>query len=116
MLRMKACFYCAVLASSLATPAKTALPPADGKPAVEVPEGQELTRQILARDEEFFEVLFHVCDPSRMREFVTDDFEFYHDVEGFAVASAERWVSDYERSCARRKNQPVPVRRELLRE
>ena len=96
--------------------AKPPLPPADGKPAVNVPEGRELERQIIARDKEFFEVLFHVCDPARMRQFVTDDMEFYHDVEGFAVASAERWVSDYSESCVRRKNQPVPARRELIRD
>jgi hypothetical protein len=104
------------LLSATAVLDKEPLPPADGKPAVQVASGRELERQITSRDEEYFRVLFHVCDAAMMRQFVTDDMEFYHDVEGFAVSSAARWVSDYKESCARRKNQPVPARRELLRE
>lgn len=106
-----------VLASAAhSAPPRRALAPADGLPAVQVPSGLTLERQLVARDQALFDLQYsRACDVAAMRDFVTDDMEFYHDQEGFAVDSGDQWASDYGRLCAARSARGEQTRRELVR-
>lgn len=95
--------------------ARPPLPPADDSPIVKLPPAGELRRQILARDQALFDLQFDfTCDVKAMRDFVTDDMEFYHDHEGFAVDSGDQWASDYGRFCEDRKRDNERLRRKLV--
>jgi hypothetical protein len=71
--------------------------------AVTIPAEPELTRQIAARDAEFFQLFFQGCDPDRARAMVTDDLEFYHDKDGLIATSGAALVGDYAKGCAAKK-------------
>lgn len=110
-------WFAVALSSGVLAAADRPLPPADGGPAVNVPAGRELERQIISRDQALFDLQFGAtCDVNAMRGFVTDDIEFYHDKEGFAVDSGAQWASDYGRLCARRRDRGEHVRRELVKD
>jgi hypothetical protein len=105
----------AVNGAAYPAPPKTALQPADGLPAVQVPTGQTLERQLLARDQGLFDLQYApTCHVAAMRDFVTADMEFYHDEEGFAVDSGDQWAADYGRLCAARNTRGEQMRRELV--
>lgn len=95
--------------------ARPPLPPADDTPIVKLPPTAEMRRQILARDQALFDLQFSFsCDVGSMRDFVTDNMEFYHDHEGFAVDNGDQWASDYGRFCEDRKRSNERVRRRLV--
>ncbi len=105
-------FSCAAVSAQQ----KAALLPADGVPSVQVPTGSALEKQLLARDQALFDLQYSsTCDVAAMRGFVTDDMEFYHDEEGFAVDSGDQWAADYQRLCAARRSRSEQTRRELVR-
>jgi hypothetical protein len=112
-LALAATFLAALAAPSAAQ--RPALPPADDQPTVSLPAPDELRRQILARDQARFDLQFGFsCDVKAMRGFVTDNMEFYHDHEGFAVDNGDQWAADYGRYCAERRSDNVRRRRELI--
>lgn len=76
-------------------------PGAEAVPAF--PEGPALTEAVRARDADFFALLFEGCDPDRMRAFLTQDFEMYHDRGGVVANSSEAFVADYAGRCAERR-------------
>ena len=93
------------LAAAMATPQPAADP---AIATVAIPDQPELTRQIAARDAEFFELFFTgACEVERFRSMLADDVEFYHDRGGFNVRRPEDFVAIFERNCAGR----VHVRR-----
>lgn len=76
-----------------------ALALAAAPPALVLPEGPALTEAVRARDAELFDVMFLRCDPARLRSMVTPDVEMYHDRDGVAARSADRFIADYTRAC-----------------
>ena len=66
-------------------------------------EGEELTAAIVARDAEFFQIVFDACDPVRVRAMLTPDFEMYHDKGGVIARSAEDFIKVYTRDCEARQ-------------
>lgn len=91
------------------------LPPADGHAPVTLPPAAIMRRQILARDQALFDLQFgFACDVKAMRDFVTDDMEFYHDHEGFAVKGGDQWASDFGRFCKDRVRDNYHQRRRLV--
>lgn len=80
-----------------------ALALAAASPTVTVPPQPVLTRQIAARDAEFFGLLFEGCDPRAMRALLAPDFEMYHDKDGVVARSGEAMVAGYARSCEVKK-------------
>jgi len=87
------------------------------QPAVPaLPEGEALTSAIVARDAEFFELLFGGCDPERLGAMLTADFEMYHDRGGVVASDSAAFLADYRRSCEQRRALDAwRSRRELLR-
>ena len=85
--------------------------------AVTIPEQPQLTEAIAAADAEFFELFFEgACDARRLRGFVADDIEFYHDKAGFNARNAEEFVGLYAKNCeARADSKAWRTRRELVR-
>src|SRR5215213_1986280 len=80
------------------------------------PHQPQLTRQIAARDSEFFSLFFEGCDPARVRAMMADDIEMYHDKGGFVWRGADSAAADYAKSCAERKKPNAwRSRRELVR-
>ena len=96
-----------MLAAILAAAVQAA--PAD----VTLPEGEALDRAVAARSAEYFTLVFQGCDPGRLRDLLAPDFEFYHDRNGF-TGSAEPIIARYATRCARRRDQPLRHRRELV--
>lgn len=70
---------------------------------VALPQAGALRDAIVARDAEFFELLFEGCDVPRLRAMLTPDFEMYHDKGGVVARGAEPFLADYAKSCAERK-------------
>ena len=91
-----------VLAAAIATAQPAAEAPAD---AVVIPDQPELTRQVAARDAEFFELFFTGgCEIERFRSMLADDVEFYHDRGGFNVRRPEDFVAIFQQNCTDRQN------------
>ena len=95
-----------------------ALAAAASSATVTVPEQPALTEQIAARDAALFELMFTgPCDLAKMRSFLADDIEFYHDKGGFNARSADDFVAIFAKNCADRQDpQAWRSRRELVRE
>lgn len=66
-------------------------------PAPAVPEQTELSKVIAAASAEYFDVFFNRCEPERIRNSLTPDFEFYHDVNG--LRTRDEFVASYARRC-----------------
>ncbi|HEX8639577.1 MAG TPA: nuclear transport factor 2 family protein [Allosphingosinicella sp.] len=91
-----------VLAAALVA-AQPTVYPAPNVPTI--PDQPELTRQIAARDAEFFALFFTGrCEVERFRAMLADDVEFYHDRGGFNVRSAEDFVAIFRENCAQRED------------
>ncbi|HVF35896.1 MAG TPA: nuclear transport factor 2 family protein [Candidatus Saccharimonadia bacterium] len=81
------------------TVAPTAAPP---PAALEIPTGEALKAQIIARDAALFDTLFNRCEPEAMRAMLAPDLEFYHDKDGL-IRGADALVAGYEKNCNERK-------------
>lgn len=83
--------------------------------AVQIPTQPELTRTIVDRDAELFQLAFQGCDPARMRTMVTSDLEFYHDMGGLTYRSGDEMAASYAKRCEERKKPGAwKSRRELV--
>ena len=85
--------------------------------AATVPEQPKLTEAIVAVEAEFFQLFFEgACDAQRLRGFVTNDIEFYHDKAGFNARNANQFVAIYAKNCSAREDPKAwRTRRELIR-
>ena len=84
-------------------------------PPVEIPQGAALTEAVTARDAAFFALFFEGCDPERLAEMVTDDFEFFDDRGGLMTTTGTEFVDQYRTRCeARRAPDGWRTRRELV--
>lgn len=83
---------------------------------VTIPAQPELTRQIAAADADLFKLFFEgPCDAARLRSFLADDVEFYHDKGGVTARNADQFVADYRQNCKAREDPKAwRSRRELV--
>jgi hypothetical protein len=63
----------------------------------------ELTAAIRAADLKFFHAFFDTCDVDTVAAMVTDDLEFFHDKQGYAVKSGADFVEGMKKKCERQK-------------
>lgn len=77
----------------------------------------ELFEELLRADAEFFKAVFDTCDIDKVKNYVTEDFEFFHDKGGRVDTSGAQFVKDIEGKC-QRQEQGIDFlsRRELVRE
>jgi hypothetical protein len=68
--------------------------------APSLPAGAALKAIVASRDSELFATVFGACDPPKLREMVTDDFEMYHDKDGVVARSGDAFVAQYADQCA----------------
>jgi hypothetical protein len=78
-------------------------------------QSQELTDQIAAADHALFSAFFDRCDIEALRGMVTDDFEMFHDKNGFMTKSGKEFIDGIAATCARQKTgEDYRARRELV--
>ena len=101
--------FLAAAAAAQPVPAPAAAPAA-------VPAQPALTEAIRAADAELFALLFTgPCDTGRMRAMLADDFEFYHDKDGFIARNADEFVAVFAKTCGGRQDPKAwRSRRELV--
>ncbi|WP_444939994.1 nuclear transport factor 2 family protein [Microbulbifer sp. ZKSA004] len=76
---------------------------------------QELTDEITKADQLLFDALFNNCDLREAKNWVTDDFEMYHDKWGQTAKSGEEFVKAITNMCKQRENgSGIRARRELV--
>ncbi|HEY6123030.1 MAG TPA: nuclear transport factor 2 family protein [Steroidobacteraceae bacterium] len=81
--------------------------------------GPAQTRQqyeeILAADQALFSAFFDRCDVAALATMVTDDFEMFHDKNGFMAKSGKEFIDAIAGTCARQKTgEDYRARRELV--
>lgn len=74
---------------------------AGGRPAV-VADVDDLRSQIVAADARLFELFMEGCDPTALRDMVTDDFEFFDDRGGLVATNGDAFVAQYAGRCSGR--------------
>ncbi len=78
-------------------------------------QSRELTATIERLDRELFAAVFGRCDPVRVRELVTDDFEYFHDKWGQTADSGDAFAEAIMGLCARQvSGEDFRSRRELV--
>jgi len=76
---------------------------------------QKLTDEIAAADQALFSAFFDRCDVEALAKMVTDDFEFFHDKDGFSSKSGKEFIDAIAGTCARQKTgEDYRARRELV--
>ncbi|HEU5136052.1 MAG TPA: nuclear transport factor 2 family protein [Steroidobacteraceae bacterium] len=81
--------------------------------------GPEQTRQqfdeVAAADHALFSAFFDRCDTAALAKMVTDDFEMFHDKNGYMTKSGKEFLDGIEKTCARQKTgEDYRARRELV--
>ncbi len=77
--------------------------PERGGPRAGPTASKELMAEITEKDRIFFDAFFNKCDVETVGNFVTDDFEFYHDKGGLTATSRAQFVESIRNMCARQK-------------
>ena len=76
---------------------------------------QALTDEIAAADLALFSAFFDRCDIAALKGMVTDDFEMFHDKNGYMTKSGKEFIAGIEQTCARQKaGTDYRARRELV--
>lgn len=70
-------------------------------PSVAAPAEKNLPVAVAAQSDALFKTVFAECNPAKLRSMLTDDFEMYHDRDGVVATSAETFVADYAKDCAK---------------
>lgn len=71
--------------------------------------------EIEALDADVFEAAFLTCDEQRLRELLSDDLEFYHDLYGKIAGSVSDFLSGTLPDCRARQRGEAPFIRRALR-
>ena len=75
----------------------------------------ELLGELAKSDSALFEAVFDKCDPDKLADLVTEDFEFYHDKWGQTASSRQQFVDSIRKLCERQKQGiDFRARRELV--
>jgi len=88
-------------------------------PAIAQRAGPEQTQQqfeeIAAADQALFSAFFDRCDMATLAKMVTDDFEMFHDKNGYMTKSGKEFLDGIAGTCARQKTgEDYRARRELV--
>jgi ketosteroid isomerase-like protein len=76
---------------------------------------QQLTDEVAAADLALFSAFFDRCDTAALAKMVTDDFEMFHDKNGFMTKSGKEFLDGIAGTCARQKTgEDYRARRELV--
>jgi ketosteroid isomerase-like protein len=79
------------------------------------PQTQALTDEIAAADLALFSAFFDRCDLEALKGMVTDDFEMFHDKNGYMTKSGKEFLDGIAGTCARQKTgEDYRARRELV--
>ena len=74
--------------------------------------GPEQTQQqfdeVAAADRALFSAFFDRCDLEALAKMVTDDFEMFHDKNGYMTKSGKEFLDGIKETCARQKTFRVP--------
>jgi len=81
--------------------------------------GPEQTQQqfdeVAAADRALFSAFFDRCDLEALAKMVTDDFEMFHDKNGYMTKSGKEFLDGIKETCARQKTgEDYRARRELV--
>src|SRR6476659_9751905 len=80
---------------------------AAGPVAVAQRAGPEQTQQqfdeVAAADKALFSAFFDRCDTEALAKMVTDDFEMFHDKNGYRAKSGKEFLDAIAGTCARQK-------------
>lgn len=81
--------------------------------------GPEQTKQqfdeVAAADQALFSAFFDRCDLDALAKLVTDDFEMFHDKNGYMAKSGKEFLDAIAGTCARQKTgEDYRARRELV--
>lgn len=77
---------------------------------------EEMFHQLAAKDRELFDAAFTSCNADKVKELVTEDFEFYHDKWGQTAKSGAEFVEMIRGTCERQeKGLDYRARRALVK-
>lgn len=86
-----------------------------GGPVAGPTASRELLAELAEKDRIFFDAVFNKCDIETIGNFITEDFEFYHDKWGLTATSRTQFVESIKNLCARQKTgEDYRARRELV--
>ena len=76
---------------------------------------QQMFDEVAAADLALFTAFFDHCDTAALAKLVTDDFEMFHDKNGYMAKSGKEFVDAISGTCARQKTgEDYRARRELV--
>lgn len=76
---------------------------------------KQMFEELAERDKVLFDSVFKTCNPDKLAELVTEDFEFYHDKAGQNANSGKQFVNSIREACEKRKTGgDVRLRREVV--
>ena len=76
---------------------------------------QQMHDEIAAADQALFSAFFDRCDIATLATIVTDDFEMFHDKNGYMTKSGKEFLDALGSTCARQKTgEDYRARRELV--
>lgn len=76
---------------------------------------QQQFDEVAAADQALFSAFFDRCDTEALAKMVTDDFEMFHDKNGFMAKSGKEFLDALAGTCARQKTgEDYRARRELV--
>ncbi|MBA3321117.1 MAG: DUF4440 domain-containing protein [Pyrinomonadaceae bacterium] len=64
---------------------------------------QQMFDELAGKDSELFDAVFNSCNPDKLKELVTEDFEFYHDKWGQTAKSGAEFANAIRNLCERQK-------------
>ncbi len=77
---------------------------------------QQMFDELAVKDGELFGAVFNNCNPDKLKELLTEDFEFYHDKFGQIAKSGAEFVEAIRGMCERqKKGTDYRARRELVK-
>ena len=76
---------------------------------------QQQFDEVAAADQALFSAFFDRCDTEALAKMVTDDFEMFHDKNGYMTKSGKEFLDGIKGTCARQKTgEDYRARRELV--
>jgi ketosteroid isomerase-like protein len=76
---------------------------------------QQQFDEVAAADQALFSAFFDRCDTEALAKMVTDDFEMFHDKNGYMTKSGKEFLDGIKETCARQKTgEDYRARRELV--
>jgi ketosteroid isomerase-like protein len=76
---------------------------------------QQMFDEVAAADLALFSAFFDRCDTAALAKMVTDDFEMFHDKNGYMAKSGKEFLDAIAGTCARQKTgEDYRARRELV--